>query len=105
MRRHQSGEADGVPHQYGKSRRLSRGSKPVLCVGHATGSARGDAGRGIETIRGGIHDRDRSHRGGVTLLTADAAYGLLASVVAIHIPANMPTSPTRRLAVIGSPTR
>jgi enamine deaminase RidA (YjgF/YER057c/UK114 family) len=47
------------------NRALSRGAQPVLCLGHAAGRARGDAGRGVETVWCGFHDLDRGHRGGV----------------------------------------
>jgi hypothetical protein len=46
-----------------------------------------------------IHSRLRD-----ALRTRDVDYGFLASVVAIHMPANTATRPMIRLSVIGSPT-
>ena len=45
---------------------LSRGTQPLLCLGHAAGRARRHAGRSVEALRTGLPDRDRGHCGALS---------------------------------------
>jgi len=44
--------------------------RPILRLRDARGGARGDAGRGVEAVRSGFPDRDRSRRGCVGFISA-----------------------------------